>query len=51
MAMPALPHPLGMQPQATPTPARSAPEKAVQAMGADMPEADGLSDDSRNQNK
>ena len=38
----ALPHPVGLQPQAAAVTARRAPEEEVQALGADVAEGDGL---------
>ena len=38
----ALPHPVGLQPQATAVTAGRAPEEEVQALGADVAEGDGL---------
>ena len=38
----ALPHPLGLQPQAAAVTARRAPEEEVQALGSDVAEGDGL---------
>ena len=38
----ALPHPVGLQPQAAAVTARRAPEEEVLAMGADVAEGDGL---------
>ena len=38
----ALPHDAGLQPQAEAAPARAAPKEALQALGADVADADGL---------
>ena len=38
----ALPHPVGLQPQAAAVTARRAPEKEVQALGSDVAEASRL---------
>ena len=38
----ALPHPVGLQPQAAAVTARQAPEEEVQALGSDLAERDGL---------
>ena len=38
----ALPHPVGLQPQAAAVAARRAPEEEVQALGADVAKGDGL---------
>ena len=38
----ALPHPVGLQPQAAAVTARRAPEEEVQALGTDVAEGDGL---------
>ena len=38
----ALPHPVGLQPQATTTAAGRTPEEEVQALGTDLAEGDGL---------